>query len=495
MANIGSLSVSIAARTEKFERGIGRSVTALGRFTKAAGIAVKAAAAFSGAIVGAGVASLSYLVKSQFSAVDALAKTADKLGITTEKLSGLQLAAEETGVSSNTLNTALQRMVRRVSEASHGFGEARGALGELGLDAVKLARLSPDEQFREIAGAMANVGSQGDKVRLAMKLFDSEGVALVNTLKLGRTGLDEVQGAAERAGLTVSREMAGAIERANDAFGRLKMAFIGLGRQIAVRIAPLFEKASTWLNELLTSDGRIRTFANAIAAGIGGAIAAIIDAVHQLRIGLAEIRLVFNQLLLDLKTSGAGKALGINMDSLDAMKLGENVQAAWWDKQELLKGANPADTFRTWFNKHLDNAFNETPTQKANTSPAFDYLKDSLLSGIGGSKRFAMGFANGASNVGPINEAILAQTLSDLSLGFLGKNFRGRAVADGEKAVRTNAALVAGTQAARTASRANMREKDQPIREVADHTRKTADNTAKLVEHADAGPVLKTKNW
>jgi hypothetical protein len=117
-------------------------------------------------------------------------KTATKLDTRTEELSKLRFAAEQTGASVNTLDTALQRMVRRVAEAAQGTGESAKALQELGVDAQQLASLAPEEQFKLIADAMGDIPNQTDKVSLAFKLFDSEGAAIVNTLAAGREGLD-----------------------------------------------------------------------------------------------------------------------------------------------------------------------------------------------------------------------------------------------------------------------------------------------------------------
>src|SRR5210317_1869485 len=78
------------------------------------------------------------LVNSANKAIDALAKTADKLGVTTEALAGLRLAAQLTGVETRQLDLGLQRATRRISEAAVGTGEAQAALKELGLDAQEL---------------------------------------------------------------------------------------------------------------------------------------------------------------------------------------------------------------------------------------------------------------------------------------------------------------------------------------------------------------------
>ena len=60
------------------------------------------------ALVGAvGAAGFGALIKSSINAGDELAKTADKLGVTTQALAGLRHAAELTGVSTGTMDMAL----------------------------------------------------------------------------------------------------------------------------------------------------------------------------------------------------------------------------------------------------------------------------------------------------------------------------------------------------------------------------------------------------
>ena len=126
------------------------------------------------AAVGAG--GLGLLISNSLKATDALAKTAGKIGTTTEALSALQYAGKITGVEVNTMNMALQRFSRRASEAAMGTGEAKGAIRELGIDARDLVQLPLDQRMLVLADAFDGVKSETDKLRLAFKLFDSEGV-------------------------------------------------------------------------------------------------------------------------------------------------------------------------------------------------------------------------------------------------------------------------------------------------------------------------------
>lgn len=192
------------------------------------------------AIVGlVGAAGFGALIKQGLAAGDSLAKTADKIGVTTEALAGMRHAAELTGVSTETMDMALQRFTRRASEAAIGTGEAKGALQELGINAKELVKLPLDEQMGVVADAMGGLETQSDRVRIAMKLFDSEGVALVNTLGNGSEALREMIAEADLLGLALSRTDTAQIEAANDAFTRAKGVITGLFTQISLNLAPV----------------------------------------------------------------------------------------------------------------------------------------------------------------------------------------------------------------------------------------------------------------
>lgn len=262
MANIASMSVTIRADTKPFQNGLKQARTALGRFQADVTSLTAAVGKYTGAIGALG--GVFAVFKTQATAIDELAKTSKKLGMASEQLAGLRLAAEESGVAASTMDMALQRMVRRVAEAAQGAGEAKAAIAELGLDAKKLAQMTPDEQLRALADAMQRVGSQGDKVRLAMRLFDSEGVALVNTLKGGRVAMDEATEAAKRLGIGITNDQASGVERFNDALGRAWTAIKGIVQQLIVFLAPALEKVAKVLEGIASIFTRVMGIINQI---------------------------------------------------------------------------------------------------------------------------------------------------------------------------------------------------------------------------------------
>ncbi len=246
----GTITVNVQAKTAK-------AVGNLKKFQKSAKKTGKVARSGSagvamlgsklrmlGAAAGGAIAA-GFTARTFFAAAAGVQKLNDvsaKLGISVNHLRQLQHAANLTGVSTETLNMALQRQVRRIAEAAMGTGEAAAALKELGLDAKALNRLSPYEQFRLISEAMKGIPNQADKIRVSFKLWDSEGAALVTSLKGGAAGLDRIRRRFQRLGLEFNEIKLAQMGRFTAAMTELSLVSQVTGQQIAISIAPAATK-------------------------------------------------------------------------------------------------------------------------------------------------------------------------------------------------------------------------------------------------------------
>ncbi len=249
------------------------------------------------AIVGlVGAAGFGALIKQGLAAGDSLAKTADKIGVTTEALAGMRHAAELTGVSTETMDMALQRFTRRASEAAIGTGEAQGALKELGINAEDLVKLPLDKQMEVVADAMGGLSTQSDRVRIAMKLFDSEGVALVNTLGGGSEALREMIAEADHLGLALSRTDTAQIEAANDAFTRAKGVITGLTNQFTVAFAPVLEVIANSFRQGALDSAEFGNTGQRVADALVNAYAKVQGALHGVRMFVTRLQLGFTSL-------------------------------------------------------------------------------------------------------------------------------------------------------------------------------------------------------
>jgi RecA/RadA recombinase len=333
------------------------------RFHRMGDAARKAGKIAAGAMVGASAA-LAALTKSGLSAVDSLAKTSARLGVATEDLASLRFAAQQTGVAVQTFDMGLQRMTRRVAEAAQGTGEAQGALKELGLSAQELVALSPDEMFRRVTDAMQGVGNQADRVRLSMKLFDSEGVALVQTMEGGVAALDRFASEAEVAGLAISQIDAGRVEAANDAMNRVFMMFQGFSQQLAIKLAPALEAVADQLFGVAKEAGGVGEIASdafsfmVTAAGrVADAIRGISVVMKAIGVGLRSFVSLWLQ-TFDTIAQGAAwlanKIPGINIDyhATDFAKFVDEFQdetaKAFSDLHDAAMEPMPSDAIDAW---------------------------------------------------------------------------------------------------------------------------------------------------
>lgn len=167
--------------------------------------------------------------------IDGLAKSADKLGIATEKLQAIRQAAEFAGIRTADLDVALQRMSRRLSEvATSGGGTAASALTRLGLDAKELVKLPIEDQLKKVLTGLEGIGNQNEKIALAFKFFDSGGVNLV---RLTADAIAETAKEMDALGLSISRIDAAKIEMGNDQLERMRLIIEGFKQRIAVNLA------------------------------------------------------------------------------------------------------------------------------------------------------------------------------------------------------------------------------------------------------------------
>ena len=276
-------------------------IKALDKTKAGFGSATKGLKAVAGAVLNAktaivglvGTAGFGLLISRSLQATDALAKTASKIGTTTEALGGLRYAAEIAGIETRTMDMALQRFTRRTAEAAVGTGEAKGAIKELGINAQELNRMPLDKRMVVLANAFENVTSESDRLRLAFKLFDSEGAALVNVLSQGGDGLKEMLGEAKALGLTMSSSAAKGVEDTVDSLTKLSGLFKGVTDQVVAAFAPALEaivvRFTAFLQQSINAKGGVENFARAIAVDLLGGVQIALQAFEDLANGFISV--------------------------------------------------------------------------------------------------------------------------------------------------------------------------------------------------------------
>lgn len=267
MANsVGSVSIDLSANIAKFQSDLGR----------AARIAEQQAAHIKSSLMGiAGalgatlsVAGIGLWVKSALDAQDAISKLSQKVNVSTETLSGWQLAAQQAGVESDAFQKGMIKLAQSSALANDGSKLQASAFKALGVsftDATghlkPMATLLP-----QVADAFAKAKDSTEKTVIATRLFGKAGADMIPMLNAGAKGLAEYTKMAEDFGLTVGGKSAKAAERFNDAVQQLGFVGKGVANQLTTSLAPaladLADKAVAFFRS-----GDWKRILNDIAAG------------------------------------------------------------------------------------------------------------------------------------------------------------------------------------------------------------------------------------
>ena len=225
---VGEIEVAVIARLDKLEKDLNtvkKKSQEAEEASKGAMARVSAAASKMGKqllIAGAamvtigGARAMGRAIKSSLDFANTLGNTASKLGVTTDFLQEMRFAAEQSGVGIQTADLALQRFARRSAEAAVGTGEAKGALEQMRIalrDGEGQLR-STEALFSDAMKALGKIDDPAEKLRLAFKLFDSEGAALVNMAE----GFKRLQKEAREMGIVLDEA---AIVKAQEASGKI----------------------------------------------------------------------------------------------------------------------------------------------------------------------------------------------------------------------------------------------------------------------------------
>lgn len=220
------------------------------------------------AALGAGVA-----LKQFATQIDDLAKQSARIGLTVNQLQSLQFAANQTGAEADTLNKALDRFSRVISETNLGTGIAKRSFDELGITLKNQdgSLKSTNDLIMEVADGLQGVPDQADRVRIAFDLFGRSGTNLVNLLQGGSDTLKNLQKDFNAVTMELTGKQAQAVEAANDRFDMLGKVLTSLGQQItAFVLEPLAQFSQFLVTKLLQG-------LNAAVYGVRGFLNALVE--------------------------------------------------------------------------------------------------------------------------------------------------------------------------------------------------------------------------
>jgi len=182
--------------------------------------------------------------------MDRLAKTADRVGISVQRLRELQLGATLSGADAGTPVKLMQRLSKVLGDAADGSKTAQDAFDRLGLSTETLAGIPLDRALETVANALRNLGRPTERIAVALKLFGGEGAEALNFLENFTIAAEDARQTFARAGIAISAQDTQRIEQANDAMARARAIWEAVKDIIVAEFAPAITEGAAALLEM-----------------------------------------------------------------------------------------------------------------------------------------------------------------------------------------------------------------------------------------------------
>lgn len=189
--------------------------------------------------MGAAIGAAAFAMVTDFAnTADATNKLARRIGTTAETLQEYDYVAERSGVTTDLMRNSLEKLQGKVSDAANGNKDMTATLKELGLEAKAFAAMPLGDQMEAIAKGFQGLKSDGDRTRLAMKLFEEEGRGMVTVFEGGADAIAKMRAEARGFGV-YSTEDAAMAEEFNDRLLDAKMSLGAIQKLVSIELLPV----------------------------------------------------------------------------------------------------------------------------------------------------------------------------------------------------------------------------------------------------------------
>jgi hypothetical protein len=204
-----------------------------------AGSGFSLAKAFQGIAAAGALLELGRIGKDAFESAINIGKMADKTGLSTEALSVFHHVAEELGVSTESVDKALIRGAKSITEFQLGGAKAAQGFKILGITQKDFVGLKSDEKIALITTRLGGMAAGFQKATAAQLIFSRGGAEFIPVANaIAGEGFDKVTASAARLGLLFSRDFTNSAQIAKASLQELKAAGVGATAQFEAGLLP-----------------------------------------------------------------------------------------------------------------------------------------------------------------------------------------------------------------------------------------------------------------
>lgn len=257
---VGGVIVNIGANIDGLTTGINNAKATVRSGVDSIQGAAQSMQGYLAAIgVGLSIGAFAGWIKGAIDAADETSKMAQKIGVATEEVAGLQLAFRQAGVGD-----AFEQSMAKLSKSAAAGSDAFAAMG-INVKSNDGALKSTRALLGEVADGMESYADGAAKSALAQELFGKSGAQLIPLLNAGSQALDDYDATAKKLGLTLSEDTAKEAEKFNDTMDLIGQGSQGVARQIGAQLLPTLSGLAEQFLTSMTSGDKLANTAQFLA--------------------------------------------------------------------------------------------------------------------------------------------------------------------------------------------------------------------------------------
>ena len=269
-AVVGSLRVNLGLDSAQFQAGLQNAAGRL-RVARTQFLAFGAAAA----------AALTGVFMAARAGADDISATVDasrRLGASIGAYEALRLAADDAGVSIESITDDFQNLNRELSRAAEG-GKAADALQRLGLSAADFNGLDMDAKVALLSDRIVGLGLDTGTTTQLLRDLGIRNREMVLLMMAGGDAIRAARQDVQDYGLALNAVDADRVESATDQISRLGVISRYVGQQLAVQLIPPLGALSQALTNSLRPGGMLRTVIDGLIRVVSGVVGFLGDMV------------------------------------------------------------------------------------------------------------------------------------------------------------------------------------------------------------------------
>ena len=243
---VGKLRAELTLDSQKFTKGIDKSKKKLKGLNKGFD-ALKGSLA---GILSAGI--LVKLTKNALDFADAIGKSAERIGITTDRLQELRFAFDRAGVSAETVDKGLLNFGKRLGKAKDGFGALAEGLKRTDSELLKnvLSAGSMEDSLDLIFKAMGNATTQAQKLAIADAAFGKAGLLMTAAFDDANKTFEKSIKLGRSLGIVLDKNLIANAQKTNDTLSALAQVLKIQFFDLLLRLSPLIGKTAQALIDM-----------------------------------------------------------------------------------------------------------------------------------------------------------------------------------------------------------------------------------------------------